>query len=144
MPIEFLRLRRLMQVSLAMYVIGLITYAAFPDRLFGWFEPWTRMAGLQDTPASSERFWLALALALMVLLASSAWLIAKAPQQNLALCVPMFLSKTTGSLAGLYFFFTWQHHGSLLLIGVSDAPMALATWWFWRAAHAAANKRTPS
>ncbi|MBI5497870.1 MAG: hypothetical protein HY904_22875 [Deltaproteobacteria bacterium] len=130
------RLRAFMTLSLGLYVAGGLLFLLGQPWLFDVFHLATRPLGLMDTPAPTERFWLALAVSMMVMLCVCCELVRRDPVGHLDFCIPVIMSKFTSTVLGLAFFVLAARHSAYLVIGLTDLPLGVITLVLWRAARA--------
>lgn len=126
------RLRAWMMFSTFAYASAGLFFALVPEAvllLTGWI---TGHLGLPDTPPAAERFWLTLAVSMMVMLTVCSALVAKDVFRNHVLCIPVMVSKFTSSFLGVAYFALHARHGALLIIGLIDLPLGLITYVLWR------------
>ena len=125
-----------MKISTLLYAVGGTAFAVAPHFVFALMNAGGAVLGLRETPLQTERFWLCLAVSMMMMLVVCCTLVAQDPKRHLALCIPVFISKFTSTLMGLMCFVMDAPLGSYLTIGWTDLPLGIITLWLWRRAQA--------
>jgi hypothetical protein len=120
-----------MTISAVLYAVSGLAFAAAPGLVLDLIHVFTRLVGLPDTPASTERFWLTLAVSMMMMLVVCCAMVARDVERNIAFCVPVIFSKFTSTILGALYFAAGPHHGALLVTGATDLPLGIVTLLLW-------------
>jgi len=131
---QLTRLKQWMTLCAALYAGSGLVFAVAPGFVRDLMLIFTRLVGLPDMPASTERFWLTLSVSMMVMLVVSCTMVARDAGKNLAFCVPVICSKFTSTLLGFLYFLLGEPQGALLVIGVTDLPLGIVTLLLWQQA----------
>jgi len=125
------RLKQWMTLCSPMYLVAGLVFALAPGFTMDLVHISSRMVGLPDTPASTERFWLTLAVSMMMMLTVCCALVARDVVTMMPVCLVVVVSKFTSTLLGILYFAMGEHHGALIVIGTTDFPLGVVTLILW-------------
>ncbi len=116
------------------YLVGGLTFWAFPGLTQSLAEWGVGFAGLPISPALPAPMWTALGISLMWMLGVSALLAGWDPRRNRLLAVPVMVSKLISTLAALSFVVLGAGQASALATVITDLPLFLITAWLYHGA----------
>ncbi len=127
-------LGRWMGISAFLYATSGAFFAVAPDRVFDLIHLFTRMVGLPDSPYPAERFWLTLAISMMLMLTMCCTMVARDPVAYLDVTMVVVASKFMSTTMGLTYYLAHASHPALLMIGLTDLPLGVVTLVLYRRA----------
>ncbi|MBI5380141.1 MAG: DUF362 domain-containing protein [Nitrospirae bacterium] len=122
--------RLLMCGYVLLFGVGSIAFLVYQNLLLDLLNRLAQVVGLPTVPLSTEQFWLALTVSLMVTLTVMAYLVQRNVRSNRGYTVPLMVSKATSSTTLLALFLVW---GPLAYLAgaIVDGGLFVLTYVFY-------------
>jgi uncharacterized protein (DUF362 family) len=132
-------LKIFMLISAITYLVVGFAFALVPERILGAVNLFSRILtpGLEESPASVERFWLSLAFSMMMTIAALCYIAQHNIRKNKGYVIPLLISKSASALSALCFFIFSAKYLAYLVIFIVDGSIFWITLFFYIRAHRA-------